>query len=152
MASFKEIVYVGVTTIMLLVASTSAVDYVVGDDSGWTINFDYQAWAQDKSFRVGDRLVFTYPAGVHNVFKVNGADFRQCTAPVGAVPLTSGNDVVALESRGKKWYLCGVAQHCAVGNQKLGIVVAPNPWSPLPSPSPAPSPLLSDDVSDQNQD
>ncbi|KAF4379550.1 hypothetical protein F8388_023567 [Cannabis sativa] len=109
---------------MLLVASTSAVDYVV---------------------------VFKYPAGVHNVFKVNGADFRQCIAPVGAVPLTSGNDVVALESRGKKWYLCGVAQHCAVGNQKLVIVVAPNPWSPLPSPSPAPSPL-SDNVCDQNQD
>lgn len=32
------------------------VEHIVGDESGWTINFDYQAWAQGKVFHVGDKL------------------------------------------------------------------------------------------------
>lgn len=34
----------------------SAKDFKVGDHTGWTINFDYQKWAQDKEFYVGDKL------------------------------------------------------------------------------------------------
>lgn len=30
--------------------------FVVGDEHGWTINFDYKLWAADKDFRVGDKL------------------------------------------------------------------------------------------------
>jgi len=33
-----------------------ATDYVVGDDKGWTLDFNYTVWAQDKVFRVGDNL------------------------------------------------------------------------------------------------
>ena len=33
-----------------------ATEFTVGDDQGWTINFDYEAWAKDKVFRVGDEL------------------------------------------------------------------------------------------------
>ena len=33
-----------------------ATDYIVGDRSGWTINFDYEGWAKDKVFPVGDKL------------------------------------------------------------------------------------------------
>lgn len=29
---------------------------MVGDEKGWTINFDYEEWANDKEFRVGDNL------------------------------------------------------------------------------------------------
>ncbi|KAK4851479.1 hypothetical protein QYF36_015550 [Acer negundo] len=35
---------------------TQAKEFVVGDRKGWTINFDYQAWAEGKDFRVGDKL------------------------------------------------------------------------------------------------
>lgn len=34
----------------------SAKDFMVGDHTGWTINFDYQTWAQHKEFYVGDKL------------------------------------------------------------------------------------------------
>ncbi|KAB2622579.1 hypothetical protein D8674_024761 [Pyrus ussuriensis x Pyrus communis] len=62
--------------------SILATDYVAGDDKGWTINFDYQAWARGKMFFVGDNLVFNYPKGAHNVFKVNGTGFQECSAPL----------------------------------------------------------------------
>jgi hypothetical protein len=42
--------------VAILVPSILATDFVVGDDKGWTINFDYQAWAQGKEFHVGDTL------------------------------------------------------------------------------------------------
>lgn len=37
-------------------ALVSAKEFTVGDKKGWTINFDYQAWAKGKEFHVGDRL------------------------------------------------------------------------------------------------
>ncbi|CAL9029698.1 unnamed protein product [Prunus brigantina] len=121
----------------IFVPSVLATDYVVGDDKGWTINFDYQAWAQGKSFYVGDNLVFNYPKGAHTVLKVNGTGFQQCEAPLDSVPLTSGKDVINLATPGRKWYICGVGQHCEVGNQKLVITVLPSSSSSAPSSSPS---------------
>lgn len=33
-----------------------ATEFIVGDNKGWTIDFDYGAWAQGKTFYVGDTL------------------------------------------------------------------------------------------------
>ncbi|XP_047337961.1 blue copper protein 1a-like [Impatiens glandulifera] len=113
--------------------------HVVGDDKGWTLNFDYQAWAQGKEFRVGDKLVFNYNKDSHNVLKVNGTGFQQCnaTSAIGEA-LISGNDIVTLATPGRKWYICGIGKHCEVGNMKLVItVILPQdgPGSPAPSPT-----------------
>ncbi|KAJ4843504.1 hypothetical protein Tsubulata_020495, partial [Turnera subulata] len=45
-----------------------------------------------EEFVVGDETVFKYTPGVHNVLKVNGTGFQQCTAPAGTEALTTGND------------------------------------------------------------
>ncbi|XP_021283242.1 mavicyanin-like [Herrania umbratica] len=121
---------------IFLPAITMATDYIVGDDNGWTINFDYQAWAKDKVFWVGDKLVFQYPQGYHNVFKVNGTAFKNCDIPPADEALTSGNDTIVLKTPGRKWYICGVSDHCAAYNQKLAITVQYSYGSP---PAPAPS-------------
>uniref|UniRef100_A0A7N2N297 Phytocyanin domain-containing protein n=1 Tax=Quercus lobata TaxID=97700 RepID=A0A7N2N297_QUELO len=121
----------------VLVPSILATDFVVGDDKGWTIGFDYQTWADGKEFHVGDRLIFKYRKGNHNVLKVNGTGFQQCVAPAGTVPLTSGNDVILLATSGRKWYICGFPTHCANG-QKLAITVLDG-LSPAPSPTPTPA-------------
>ncbi|KAF1002502.1 blue copper protein 1b-like [Apium graveolens] len=126
MASKSIVVFVAIAFLSIV----SAKDFMVGDDKGWTINFDYQAWAQDKEFYVGDKLVFKYPVGVHNVFKVNGTAFQNCSKPPLSVALITGNDTIVLATPGRKWYICGVAQHCAVGGQKLLIVVNPVAMSP----------------------
>ncbi|KAA8516883.1 hypothetical protein F0562_017299 [Nyssa sinensis] len=104
-------------------AMVLAKDFMVGDYKGWTNNFNYQAWAQGKNFRVGDRLVFKYPVGMHNVFKVNGTGFQNCIKPPLSQALTSGKDIIVLATPGNKWYLCGVGNHCAFGGQKLAITV-----------------------------
>ncbi|XP_030502774.2 blue copper protein 1b-like [Cannabis sativa] len=141
MANSKQL-FISLAIIAIFVPSISAVEYVVGDEKGWTINFDYQAWAQGKEFHVGDKLVFKYREGDHNVFKVDGVGFKECVPPADDTSaLTSGNDVITLTTPGRKWYICGVPQHCQVGNQKLLITVIPDiddVASPTPS-SPSPS-------------
>ncbi|KAJ7952417.1 putative Blue copper protein [Quillaja saponaria] len=123
----------------VFVPSISAKEFLVGDETGWTTNFDYQTWAQGKEFHVGDKLVFKYPEGAHNVHRVNGTAFEQCVAPAGTEALTSGNDAITLASPGRKWYVCGVGKHCEVGKQKLAITVLPNIVPPASAPSPSQS-------------
>ncbi|XVF30761.1 hypothetical protein REPUB_Repub16aG0086600 [Reevesia pubescens] len=124
---------------IFLPALAIATDYIVGDESGWTINFDYEAWAKDKVFRVGDKLVFQYPQGYDNVFKVNGTAFKNCDIPPANEALTSGNDTIFLATPGRKWYISGVSNHCAAYGQKLKITVQyPYGWAPAPGPTPEP--------------
>ncbi|KAF6140214.1 hypothetical protein GIB67_000262 [Kingdonia uniflora] len=101
------------TKVALLTALANEV--VVGDNSGWTIKFDYQVWAAGKEFHIGDKLVFKYPVGAHNVHKVNAANFQDCVAPLEAIPLAN----IAMSE---------------VGGQKLVITVLPEVGSPAPSP------------------
>ncbi|WCJ43598.1 Blue copper protein [Euphorbia peplus] len=109
-------------------------DHIVGDEAGWRLGFDYQAWANSKKFHVGDKLVFKYAPGSHNVHKVNGTGFQNCIRPPLSEALTTGNDTVVLATPGRKWYICGVGKHCESGMKFLIIVF------PLKTPSPPPSP------------
>ncbi|KAL1547535.1 blue copper protein 1a-like [Salvia divinorum] len=138
---------------VIFVAATAApafaVDYVVGDDAGWKLNVNYTAWAQDKVFYVGDTITFNYGVGDHNVYKVNGSDFKACTVPQPGESLRSGNDKISLATPGRKWYLCGVGNgtHCENGMKLVitvfsaaptpaPVVVAPWPMYAAPSPPP----------------
>ncbi|KDP25566.1 hypothetical protein JCGZ_20722 [Jatropha curcas] len=136
--SFKMCMFIA--TIALFIPSILATDFIVGDETGWTTNFDYQAWAERNQFHVGDRLVFRYKPGSHNVLRVDGNGFQQCMSANGTVALTTGEDIISLATPGKKWYICGVPNHCEPGNMKLTITVLPQLGSPAVSPSPTQNP------------
>lgn len=42
--------------VAIVAAPALATEYVVGDDNGWKLNFDYQKWPEGKQFIVGDKL------------------------------------------------------------------------------------------------
>ncbi|XXG73978.1 hypothetical protein AAC387_Pa07g2817 [Persea americana] len=111
-----------------------AADFVVGDQEGWTNKFNYTTWAADKVFRVGDRLVFSYNKDNHNVVKVNGTAFQSCEVPPPNEALTTGYDIIPLQTSGKKWYICGKPKHCSQG-QRLVINVQEALEVPTPSPA-----------------
>ncbi|KAA8518390.1 hypothetical protein F0562_015727 [Nyssa sinensis] len=136
MASMKSPVIFAIVAVVVLPTLTMATEFWVGDTSGWTVNFNYQDWAKDKVFHVGDSLVFNYTMGYHNVFKVDGAAFKDCVIPPANEALTSGHDVIPLKAPGKKWYICGVGDHCAKKGQKLTITVNDGA---APAPAPAPT-------------
>ncbi|CAL5429784.1 unnamed protein product [Camellia sinensis] len=126
-------ILVVIAIVAITLPSTLATDFTVGDDNGWLLDYNYQAWAMGKDFRVGDRLIFDYPQGAHDVLIVNATGFQQCTAPANAVPLTTGHDIIPLTAPGQEWYIC--SYHCATGNMKLSITVLPLVQSPAASPS-----------------
>ncbi|XP_041995867.1 blue copper protein 1a-like [Salvia splendens] len=124
--------------VAMMAAPAFGSDYVVGDDAGWKLNVNYTAWAQGKEFHVGDRLIFKYAQGSHNLHRLsNAADFQECR--MSGASLT-GSDIITLASPGKKWYACGVSEHCSKG-MKLAINVISDS-APSPSPSPSPPPLV----------
>ncbi|XP_010646002.1 blue copper protein 1a-like [Vitis vinifera] len=104
-----------------------ATEFTIGDNQRWTINFDYEAWAKENiSF-------FKYMGGWHNVFKLNGTAFTNCTIPPANEAITTGNDVITLAAPGRKWYICGVNDNCANYGQKLVITVLEESASPAPA-------------------
>lgn len=52
MASYNLLIVLAIASL----TATMATEFWVGGPSGWTINVDYQAWAADKEFHVGDTL------------------------------------------------------------------------------------------------
>ncbi|KAF6136537.1 hypothetical protein GIB67_015993 [Kingdonia uniflora] len=96
-------------------------EFIVGDEKGWTTGFDYQAWANRKTFEVRDKLIFKYQKGNHIVQIVDEDGFNKCTK-VNKGVLFTGDDVITLSKAGRKWYTCGVKEHCMEG-QKLYINV-----------------------------
>ncbi|PKU66323.1 Stellacyanin [Dendrobium catenatum] len=129
--ALKLALFIAMATVPAIVG---AKDFIVGDEEGWKVGVNYTEWAEDKDFRVGDRIVFNYVKGKHNVLKVTGPAFRSCNKTVSS-PLTTGNDKIELTSAGRKWYICAIGDHCEKG-MKLFIDVEE---AEVPAPAPSPT-------------
>ncbi|CAL9093428.1 unnamed protein product [Musa textilis] len=115
--------------------SSMAANYTVGEGDGWHPDYNYTAWTYGKMFMVGDNLVFNYKQGAHNVMQVGGPDYKACNKSAVAInTFSSGSDVVPLDGQGKRWYICGFADHCSKG-QRLVVNVMPASVSPASPPS-----------------
>ncbi|XP_058786322.1 blue copper protein [Vicia villosa] len=118
---------------------TLATVYTVGDASGWVIGGDYSTWASDKTFAVGDSLVFNYGGGAHTVDEVKESDYKSCTSGNSISTDSSGATTIALKKAGKHYFICGVPGHCT-GGMKLSIKVkASSGSSAAPSATPSSS-------------
>lgn len=102
-------------------APAFAVDHTVGDSSGWASGVDYTTWASDKTFKVGDTLVFQYGAS-HNVAEVGSADYSACSASNSIQSFSDQDTKITLTKPGTRYFICGVTGHCA-GGMKLAVTV-----------------------------
>lgn len=60
-----------IATTATFASSVLGKEFMVGDDKGWTTNFDYQGWAAGKEFVVGYKLgiyIFIYFLSHNNSF------------------------------------------------------------------------------------
>ena len=55
MASTKIFFIIAIVA-FFAIPSSLATEFMVGDEKGWSLDFDYQGWAAGKEFRVGDKL------------------------------------------------------------------------------------------------
>ncbi|KAF6172991.1 hypothetical protein GIB67_006367 [Kingdonia uniflora] len=110
---------------IVLMAPVRAMDHIVGGSFGWAtpenVTF-YQDWAKPRTFGVGDRLVFPFRAGAHNIIEVNKEDFDNCTQNKVVGMEYKGPVIMELPDLGDHYYYCGTGLHCEAG-QKFGITV-----------------------------
>ncbi|KAK2397541.1 blue copper protein [Trifolium repens] len=134
-------IYAALVIVANLIHESVATTYIVGDTIGWTIppNNDsqfYVNWASDKTFTIGDTLVFNYETGKHRVENVTKSGFDRCN--IGTIPLllfTNSTERVILDQTGQQYFICTIAGHCSAG-QKLSINVVNASTSPVSAPQP----------------
>ncbi|XP_031257518.1 stellacyanin-like [Pistacia vera] len=118
--------------------------YMVGDSAGWMLPIlgivDYNKWTSNKTFHVGDIIIFNYNSLFHNVREVTHQNFKNCNATSPIVSYDSGFDAITLKTLGHWYFICGVAGHCQMG-MKVDIKVTPFSPPPTASPAPAPAPI-----------
>ncbi|WCJ24784.1 Blue copper protein [Euphorbia peplus] len=105
----------------MVVAPCVATVYTVGESSGWAMGVDYTTWASDKTFNVGDSLVFNYGGG-HTVDEVSAGDYSTCTVGNSITSDSSGATSIALKTPGTHYFVCAAIGHCGNG-MKLALNV-----------------------------
>ncbi|KAK2650835.1 hypothetical protein Ddye_018324 [Dipteronia dyeriana] len=129
------------TALLILLLATPAavlaVDYTVGDTSGWTQGVDYTTWVSGKTFSVGDVLVFVY-GGNHKVDEVNKSGYDSCSTSNPIQSFSDGNTRINLTTSGVKYFTCPTAGHCSSG-MKLAVTVTGTPNTPSGTPPTTPS-------------
>ncbi|XP_021808970.1 cucumber peeling cupredoxin-like [Prunus avium] len=142
--------FVAMAALALVMNSVGAANtYEVGDALGWIVPppGTYATWASNKTFTVGDVLVFKFSSGNHDVAEVTKAAYDSCNATSPNSMETNGPANLTLSTSGEHYYICTFPGHCT-GGQKLSINVtgtsspapAPAPSTSSPPPSPSPSP------------
>ncbi|XP_022946866.1 stellacyanin-like [Cucurbita moschata] len=117
---------------------SSAATYTVGNALGWTvppISTVYSEWASDKTFVVGDILVFNFVNERHDVTEVTKGSYNSCNGSNPISVETKSPARITLASTGDHHFMCSFLSHCNDG-QKLSITVrATSSSAPSPSPS-----------------
>ncbi|XP_060172070.1 blue copper protein-like [Lycium barbarum] len=123
--------------------ASAAQTYIVGDNMGWNVPttgpVSYQRWANGKSFKVGDTLVFNFVNGAHNVATVRKAAYDSCNTTSLINTISTGPARITLTNSGEHYYMCTFPTHCSLG-QKLAInVTGTDAAAPTPSIATTPS-------------
>ncbi|KAK9947538.1 hypothetical protein M0R45_003158 [Rubus argutus] len=120
--------------------SAGPTNYTVGDVAGWNVlsNDSYAVWAKDKTFYVGDILVFNFLSGSHDVAKVTKTNYESCGTSNPIALYTNPPVRFTLNTTGENFFICTFPDHCSKG-QKLAINVTGRTATPTSAPAPSPS-------------
>ncbi|KAG8062890.1 hypothetical protein GUJ93_ZPchr0003g16865 [Zizania palustris] len=117
----RQLTLLPVFFLLAVVAPTTpvrAADHVVGGFI-WSIppSSDlYSAWASNRTFLVGDNLVFRFEMGLCNVVQVSRREYEDCTADDPYQTFDSAPTVVVpLDAAGVRYFICTVGNYCALG-------------------------------------
>ncbi|KAL3647537.1 hypothetical protein CASFOL_008505 [Castilleja foliolosa] len=123
---------------LLYYASTcSATVYTVGDSSGWDISTDVDSWKNDKTFAIGDTLLFQY-SQYHSVSEVTKQNYDGCNTTNVLQRSSNGNTTFTLTGPGDRYFVCGNRLHC-LGGMKLHVnLIGNRASSPVGAPEAQP--------------
>ncbi|KAF3451806.1 hypothetical protein FNV43_RR07902 [Rhamnella rubrinervis] len=101
------------------------VHHVVGGDRGWDPSTDVASWSSGKSFRVGDKLWFTYSAPQSGIAEVSSKkEYEACDVSNPIRMYTDGLDKIQLDTEGLRYFASSDPESCKNG-LKLHVDVVP---------------------------
>ncbi|GLU20864.1 hypothetical protein SLE2022_370420 [Rubroshorea leprosula] len=103
------------------VLTTTATTYIIGDTSGWDISTNLDSWAADKTFKVGDVLVFQ-DLSSDNICEVTKENFRACNTTNVISRYSNRNTTISLTQPGMRYFIDGNQMYC-LGGLKLQVNV-----------------------------
>ncbi|XP_065850354.1 blue copper protein-like [Euphorbia lathyris] len=113
--------------------------YSVGDGLGWIVppggSLAYMAWAYNKTFIVGDTLVFNFVNGVEDVALVSKDGYESCNTNSTIQKWLTSPTKVLLNASGDYFFTSTYPGHCILGQQLAITVVASGTDSGAPSSS-----------------
>ncbi|KAI3863065.1 hypothetical protein MKW98_015523 [Papaver atlanticum] len=122
-------------TAMFIKSAIGASHKVGGPGGTWDQVTDLATWAKGETFKVGDTLDFIYGAQ-HNVFEVKDKKaYDACDTSNAISSDDGGNTPITLSSVGKRFFICGASDHCALGMKvTIDTVSSTTPSTPALSP------------------
>ncbi|XP_050254353.1 stellacyanin [Quercus robur] len=125
-----------VLVILSLALTCTATTYTVGDNSGWDISSNLQTWEKNKTFDVGDVLIFQFSSS-NSLEEVTQENFNTCNTTNVLEAYTNGNTTITLTKPGPMYFISGNKLYC-LGGQKLQVNVENNQaYSPAIAPEAA---------------
>ncbi|KAJ6435827.1 hypothetical protein OIU84_000953 [Salix udensis] len=125
-----------VASVGLLHGACAASSYTVGDDLGWTVppnSSYYEEWASQKTFQIGDSIVFNSTTGNHTATEVDTReeyDYCTKTGSIVKVPQRVGASYKRnFDANGTLYFLCSEGTDCEQGQKmivKVGDGIAPS--------------------------
>ncbi|KAI4295991.1 hypothetical protein L6164_035984 [Bauhinia variegata] len=118
-------VIVALFTISAMASLAAQVHHVVGGDRGWDPDSDLSSWSNQRLFRVGDEIWFTYSAARGLIAELKSREeYEACDVsnPIGMY--TDGLHRVPLEREGIRYFVSSDLENCYSG-LKLHVEVQP---------------------------
>ncbi|KAF5472711.1 hypothetical protein F2P56_009405 [Juglans regia] len=101
------------------------VHHVVGDDRGWDPASDLSSWSSGKTFRVGDKIWFTYSSAKESIAEVKSKEeYEACDVSNPIKMYTDGLESISLDGEGVRYFASSKAESCRNG-LKLHVEVLP---------------------------
>lgn len=129
MAGLKNIVAVALVMIVSVSLEgkwvEAQVHHVVGGDRGWDPATNLSSWCSGRIFRVGDKIWFTYSAGLESIVEVKQQDeYLSCDISNPIRMYTDGLDSISLDGEGIRYFVSSKPDSCKNG-LKLHVEVLP---------------------------
>ncbi|KAL6126025.1 hypothetical protein ACLB2K_074076 [Fragaria x ananassa] len=114
MARYGRTVSLGLVIVFFVFPSMvlSAEYWVGGVPDGWGMfEEDYMNWAASKTFHVGDVLLFSYDAKIHDLVVAANSDlYEQCNPTPNSGVYQTGMESLTLPVAGTYYFFCSF--HC----------------------------------------
>lgn len=125
------------------VPRTTPENLTVGEGLGWIIpplgEITYLAWARNRTFIVGDTLVFNFRNGSDDVVEVTKDAYDLCNTSISSALYNNSPAHITLRTTGEYFFTSTYNYHCELG-QKLAINVTDSTGSSPSTPGTANSP------------